>query len=121
MRSIERRDEGASIGFEQGPEPFRVEVLPDRRRVVVVPRGEVDMATVGQLAREIDELVGRGFDTVGLDLRTTSFLDSSGLHLLLEQSAHPDAQVTLVDGMPAVRRAIDVAGIRPLLRFEAAA
>jgi anti-anti-sigma factor len=120
MTSVEPRGKGASIRFEWKPEPFNVEVLPDRQRVVVVPRGEVDIGTVDRLAGEIEELVGRGFDTVVLDLRATSFLDSSGLHLLLRQSARTDAQVTVIDGTPAVSRVIDLAGVRHLLRFEAA-
>jgi anti-sigma B factor antagonist len=120
MTSVQRRGEGASIRVEREPDPFEVEVRRDRRRVVVVPHGEVDIATADQLASEIDDLVGRGFDTVVLDLRATSFLDSSGLHLLLRQSARTDARVTLIDGAPAVRRAIDLAGIRELLRFEVA-
>ena len=120
MTSVERRAEVASIGAEWEPEPFTVEVLPDRRRVVVVPHGEIDIATVDQLAGDIDELVERGFDTVVVDLRATSFVDSSGLHLLIRQSARTDARVTVVDGPPAVRRAIDLAGIRQLLRFDTA-
>jgi anti-anti-sigma factor len=120
MTSVERRGDGASIGSDWEPEPFRVEVRPDRRRVVVLPHGEVDLATVDQLGAEIDELVDRGFDTVVLDLRATSFLDSSGLHLLLRQTARTDAQLTLIDGAPAVRRIIDLAGVRHLLRFESA-
>jgi anti-anti-sigma factor len=120
MTSVEQPAEAASVRVEWEPEPFSVEVLPDRRRVVVVPHGEVDIATVDQLAEEIDELVGRGFDTVVVDLRATSFLDSSGVHLLLRQSARNDALVTLVDGAPAVARVIDLAGVRRLLRFEAA-
>lgn len=120
MTSVQRRAEGASIRIEREPEPFEVEVLPDRGRVVVVPHGEVDMATVDQLAGEIDELIGRGFDSVVVDLRGTSFLDSSGLHLLIRESARTDARVTVIDGAPAIRRVIDLAGIRQLLRFEAA-
>ncbi len=119
MTSVERRGEGASTWPELELEPFRVEVLPDRRRVAVVPHGEIDIATVDQLAAEIDELVGRGFDMVVLDLRATSFMDSSGVHLLLEQTARPDVQVTLIDGAPAIRRVIELAGVRELLRFEA--
>ena len=118
MTSVQRRVDGASIRFEPEPEPFRIDVLPDRRRVVVVPHGEVDMATVDWLAAEIDELVDRGFDVVALDLRATSFLDSSGLHLLLKQTRRSDAQVTLIDGTAAVRRTIELAGIHDLLRFE---
>ena len=108
------------IRLTQEPEPFSVDVRPDRRRVFVVPRGELDMATVDELDAVIDELVGRGFDAVVLDLRATSFLDSSGVHLLVKQTARADAQVTLIDGVPAVRRVIDLAGVRKLLRFEPA-
>jgi anti-sigma B factor antagonist len=119
MTSVERQD-GASIRFEPEPEPepFSVEVLPDRQRVVVVPRGEVDIATVDELAAQIDALVARGFDTVVLDLREISFLDSSGIHLLLHQTARPDARVTVIDGGPRVRRLIELTGVRELLQFE---
>ena len=120
MTSVERRAEDASSWLEWELEPFSVDVRPHRRRVFVVPRGELDIATVDQLAAEIDELVSRGFHTIVLDLRATSFLDSSGVHLLLDQTARPDVQVTLIDGAPAIRRVIDLTGARPLLRFEAA-
>jgi anti-anti-sigma factor len=118
MTSVQRRDEGASTRLEYELEPFSVDIRPDRRRVFVVPRGELDLATVDQLAAEIDEIVGRGFDTVVLDLRATSFMDSSGVHLLLKQSTRPDAHVTLIDGTPAVSRVIELTGVRHLLRFE---
>lgn len=120
MTSVERRSGHASTRLEFELQPFSVDIRPDRRRVFVVPRGELDIATVDQLAAEIDELVSRGFDTVVLDLRETSFLDSSGVHLLLNQTRRPDAHVTLIDGVPAVRRVIDLTGARCLLRFEAA-
>jgi anti-anti-sigma factor len=120
MTSVERRAEDASSRLEWELEPFSIDIRPDRRRVFVVPRGELDIATVDQLAAEIEELVGRGFDNVVVDLRATSFLDSSGIHLLVKQTARPDAQVTVIDGTPAVRRVIDLTGVRHLLRFEAA-
>ena len=66
---------------EQAPEPFSGHVRPVRR-VFVVPRGQLDMATVDQLASEIEELVGRRFETVVVDLRATSLLDSSGCLVL---------------------------------------
>ena len=102
------------------PEPFDIEVRPDRERVVVVPRGELDIATVGRLAAEIDELASRGFAAIALDLRATSFMDSSGVHLLLKQMDRRDARVTIIDGGQPVRRAIDLTGVRKLLRFVAA-
>jgi anti-anti-sigma factor len=120
VESAEQRRDGASLPLEQQPEPFRVELRPDRDRVLVVPHGEVDIATVGELAAAIDDLVGRGFQAVVLDLRATSFLDSSGVHLLLNQTARPDVTVTLIDGAAPVRRVIDLSGVRDRLPFETA-
>jgi anti-sigma B factor antagonist len=120
MRNVDGRSAGERSGLATPSEQFSVEVLPDRERVVVIPHGELDVATAGRLAAEIDELTSRGFDAIVLDLRATSFIDSSGMHLLLDQTARPDAQVTLIDGAQPVRRVIDLAGVRHLLRFEPA-
>jgi anti-sigma B factor antagonist len=116
MSYVEERRPGALEGL---PEPFRIEVRPDRGRVHVVAHGEVDMVTVPQLAAEIDDLVGRGFEAVVLDLRATSFLDSSGVHMLVEQAARTDARITVIEGSPQVRRILDITGVRRLLQFEA--
>jgi anti-sigma B factor antagonist len=118
MQSVERHGTGVPIRLERELEPFSVEVVPDRERVVVVPRGELDMATVDQVAGAIDELVARGFAAIVLDLRATSFLDCSGVHLVLRETARTDARVTLIDGAPEIGRVLDVVGVRHLLRFE---
>jgi hypothetical protein len=53
---------------------FSVETRPDRRRVIVVPHGELDLATVDEVADEVDELVAHDFDAIVIDLRATSFV-----------------------------------------------
>jgi anti-anti-sigma factor len=121
MTNIQDRRPAVPSRFDGQPGPFHVELVPARDRVIVVPHGELDLATVGQLAAEIDELVGRGFDALVLDLRETAFMDSSGVHLLLSQTARPDADVRLIDGSGVVRRVIELAGVRHLLPFEASA
>src|SRR4051794_8096219 len=67
----------------QLPEPFAIEVRPARERVVVAPRGELDLATTEGLEAEIDGLVNAGFAEIVLDLRGLSFIDSTGLCLVL--------------------------------------
>lgn len=101
-------------------ERFSIEIRPDRRRVLVVPHGELDLATSDELAVEVDELVARGFDAIVIDLRATSFIDSTGLRLLIQESEREDARVTLIDGPKAVSRIFDLACVRHALRFEAA-
>ena len=96
---------------------FVVETLPDRERVVVAPRGELDIATVTRVSDEIDALVAVGFGDLVLDLRGVSFMDVAGLRLAITQARRPDATVPLIDGPPAVARIFDLAGVRQELPF----
>jgi anti-sigma B factor antagonist len=100
------------------PARFTVEVRPERDRVVVVPQGELDLATIEPLRSELDGLVERGFAQVVLDLRELEFIDSSGLRLLLQQCRREDAAVSLIDGVGPVKALFDLTGTRGLLRFE---
>jgi anti-sigma B factor antagonist len=100
------------------PEAFSVELRPDRRRVMIVPHGELDLATVPEVAKAVDELIARGFDALIIDLRATSFMDSSGLHLLIQCAQRTDARITVIDGPPAVSRLFDLSGARNLVPFE---
>ena len=101
-------------------EAFRVEIQPGRERVRVVPHGELDIATAPDTAREIDSLIERGFRAIVIDLRRTTFIDSTGVHLLLRQARRPDLSMTVIDGPQTVSRVIDLAGARELLSFEPA-
>jgi anti-anti-sigma factor len=101
-------------------EAFSIEIRPDRSRVLVVPHGDLDLATVGSLATEIDELVSRGFDALVIDLRATSFIDSTGIRLMLTETRRTDARITLIDGSDIVSRVFDLTGVRELLPFEPA-
>jgi anti-sigma B factor antagonist len=98
-------------------EPFDVEIRPARRCVLVMPRGELDLATTDRVAEDIDGLVEAGFDEIVLDLRAVSFMDSTGLRLVIQQSRRPDARVPIVDGPPDVARVFDLTGTRAELPF----
>jgi len=100
------------------PKAFSVELRPDRRRVVIVPHGELDLDTVPEVATAVDELIARGFDALVVDLRATSFMDSSGVHLLIQCAQRTDARITVIDGPPAVSRVFDLSGARHLVPFE---
>src|SRR3954452_19026410 len=98
-------------------ELFVVETLPDRERVIVAPRGELDIATVGRVAAEIDALARVGFVDLVLDLRGLAFMDVAGLRLVLAQARRTDVTVELIDGAPAVARLFDLAQVRDELPF----
>jgi len=98
--------------------PFAVEVQRRDDVVIVEPRGELDVATVETLGAALEDLNGAG--RLVLDLRGLSFIDSSGLHLLvaLHQRAQRDGfQLALVAPAPPVDRAIQVCGLGKTLPF----
>jgi anti-sigma B factor antagonist len=90
---------------------FECRVEPERASVRVVPIGEVDLETAGRVGGEIDDLLNAGFRRVVLDLREVTFLDSTGLRMIMRAraaaSAH-GAQLRLEPGPPEVQRIFEV-------------
>lgn len=106
-----------------GAAPFEVRVQPDRERVVVELRGELDMAAIPQFREQCDELLGAGFRHVVLDLRGLAFVDSTGLNLLIElyAGARRDGwELSLIPGSDAVHRVFVVSGTVEYLPFISA-
>jgi anti-sigma B factor antagonist len=112
-----RPDGVASMTSAALPDPFGVEIRPDRERVIVAPRGELDLETVGQLAEAIDGVVDSGFRDVVLDLRRLGFIDSTGLHLVVAQARRSDATIRVIDGTDPIARVFDLSGIRDAIPF----
>lgn len=103
----------------QAPEGLRCSVEPDRERVVVRAVGEVDLATVAVLEEPLNELRASGFATIEVDLRAVTFLDSTGLRLLVRwrrraQAEAFDLQIA-VDPDGPVARVIELTGLQDLL------
>lgn len=70
------------------------------RRAVVAASGEVDMATAADLEANIaDELADGRVDVLVIDLMDVSFMDSSGLAVLVAtHQANPTLTIRLVVG-----------------------
>ena len=99
-------------------QPFRCDVVPDRAVVRVEPSGELDLATVEQVRGHILELLDAGFATVHLDLGRLTFLDSSGLRMILEARMHAaglGSRLSVHPGPPGVQRAFELAGMTELV------
>lgn len=76
--------------------------------------GEIDMANVDSLKRLIEPVVARSPKLVIFDLAALTFMDSSGIALLLQVSAKTHA-VRLRDPSPLVRRMIEATGLSDVL------
>jgi len=95
----------------QGASLFRVEIEPEREHVRVIAHGELDLATVDDLQAQIEALRSNGTAAIVLDLRQLSFMDSTGLRLLLtlDAAARSDGfDFSILDGEGPVRRLLEL-------------
>jgi anti-anti-sigma factor len=83
-------------------------------------RGELDMATVPSVEHCLDELRGRG-ETVLLDLDELTFMDASGIRVVLS-AAHHAAQdgwdFSVTRGSDRVRKLFEIVQLDGELPFE---
>ena len=104
-----------------GPQPFAVEVQRRDAVAIVQPRGELDLSTVETLRAALAGI--KSTESLVLDLRGLSFMDSTGLQLLvgLHRRAERDGlQLTLVAPTAPVDRAIQLCGLDQTLPLVAA-
>jgi anti-sigma B factor antagonist len=110
----------ATFSEPAGTWRFDVHVAEGPGLVLVCPVGEVDLATVDRVREELEAVKAGGARRVALDLRHTTFLDSSGLRLIVEaqQSSNADGwQFGVIPGPPGVQRALDIAGLNKVITF----
>ena len=109
--------------MNQEPEPRDAAVTPlalerggTDRDPVIVASGEIDVATSPQLRAELSEVLERVPTSVTVDFTNVSFIDSSGLGVLvgaLKRVREHDAGATLrvVHPQDAVRKVFDITGL----------
>ncbi len=84
----------------------------------VAPSGELDIATVELLERALLEVEQADSARIVLDLSGLSFIDSTGLRLLLdlnERCGGAADRLRVIAGSPAVERLLDIVGLRERL------
>jgi anti-sigma B factor antagonist len=99
---------------------FRVGLVHEGSGVRVRPAGEVDIATIGCLQERMNDAMAAGRDRVVLDLRATTFFDSTGLRLVLETddwARDRGTEFVIIAGPPIVQQAFEAAGLRGRLPF----
>lgn len=86
---------------------------PANGRLDALLSGEIDLATVSELEQALEGHLASGPALLVLDLREVTFLDSSGLRLLLrldERQRDAGARMVLVRGNRRVRRVFELTG-----------
>lgn len=107
-------------GQRGGPGGLQIEVeQPSAELIVVSPAGELDLSNGDALEEAIADARARRATALILDLTGLTFMDSSGLRILLDtwnEAQLSDRRLTLVvpkDGL--VRRVLEISGCDSIL------
>jgi anti-sigma B factor antagonist len=95
------------------PEPFRCDVKQRRASALVELTGELDLATVGAVHDALQSLM-ESKRSITLDLRGLTFIDSTGLRLILEIDAlarQDGFNFAVVRGPQTVQRIFAITGV----------
>lgn len=85
---------------------------------VVWLSGELDLTSAGQFSTAIDAALGRDPDRLIVDASGLTFMDSSGIVLLIT-AAQRVRELQVRDPSPIVRRLIELTGLTKVLRIIA--
>jgi anti-sigma B factor antagonist len=105
---------------DSSPVDFTIDMRQDAHHVVIVIGGELDIASAPRLQAKIDEAERSGASEVVVDLGAVSFIDSSGVNVLvqLHRRARAGAQELLIlPGPPQVQRVFRLTGLTAALPF----
>jgi anti-sigma B factor antagonist len=94
-------------------ETFRCEVVAEREVARVLPHGELDLATTSVLKSTLDELFDAGLPHIVLDLQELTFIDSTGLRMVVRAkrtARERDVRLDLLPGPPDVHRLFEITG-----------
>jgi anti-anti-sigma factor len=97
-----------------------VRVEKDGEALVIRPVGELDLSTTQTLDTKLRRTIHDATSEVILDLGGLSFIDSSGLRLLVIASAHSQAngdRLRMLRGSAPVERVIQLSGLDGSLPF----
>jgi anti-sigma B factor antagonist len=101
---------------------FAVHTHITGRVVSLVVSGELDLLSSSALDRAMDELVGLDAELIVVDLRAVEFMDSTGLHRLLQAQRRVHElgrRFALIQGPDQVQRLFDLTGLSDTLTIVA--
>ncbi len=87
--------------------------------VIVSVEGEVDLCAAPLFAESLEIAAATDVPAIVLDLDRVSFMDSAGVHVLLQFSISEQNRnrLTLTRGSSQVQRLLEVTGVRRYLSF----
>jgi anti-anti-sigma factor len=94
--------------------PFELTVERRAHDVVLILRGELDLAAKEHYEQELEKLEDESLESLIVDLRELSFIDSTGIKLLLRtlrDSEEDGFTLTFVKGSGQVPKLLEATGV----------
>ena len=116
------RSRDRSRGDAGGAQPLRIEVSEGSGAARIALSGEFDIACADRAGRALRELLGRGPQTVVVDLRELGFMDSTGIKFLVDArdaARESGVELALLSRGGAVGRVLAVSGVMALFEADA--
>ncbi len=102
--------------------PFDIGVTGTASHPKVRVRGELDVATSPRLRTELAVLIARGATDITLEFGEVTFVDSSGLGVLVGayKRLHDDdlGSISIVGAQPPVRKVFEITGLESALLVD---
>jgi len=113
-------------GPEGGPDPqtghsFRIATNWAEGGWVIVLSGELDISTASMLRHQLDEVTAGPITNVALDIRLLTFIDSTGLSLMVAEHKKLKAMgttLTIFSPTPMTRRLFEISGLTSILSID---
>jgi anti-sigma B factor antagonist len=102
--------------------PFTISVENVDQCSVVSIGGEVDVATAPDLRERLNESIAEGLPTLVVDLLGVSFIDSTGLGVLIEAMKHTESKgrtIRLAVSEPRILKVFTITGLTDVFDIRA--
>jgi anti-sigma B factor antagonist len=99
--------------------PLRIDTVERGGSLVLVVEGELDITTSPLLDKALVRALGTNATRIVVDLDAVSFIDSTGLHVLIRRAGTEDSRprIRLTRGSPQVQRLFELSGAADFLPF----
>jgi anti-anti-sigma factor len=100
---------------------FAVDVRSDLPRLTLALKGELDLATAARLELEVDAVPWSQIDELVFDLADVTFIDSTGLAVLIrasQRAAAADAQFSVIRVPDQPRKLFTIANVADRLNIR---
>jgi anti-sigma B factor antagonist len=113
-----REKEVMAAVSDSGDAPLNVKVIEREGLPVVQLEGELDLYTAAEFRNRLGEVLEAGPPAVVIDLSRTSYIDSSGLAVLLRASKVVSGTLAVVSPRDRVTRLFQVTGLASSLTLH---